>query len=155
MIPQEIVDFIYSGQAGAVGSRDENMVPMLAMCWGTSIRDTEGVVITYVVQEQYEQILKNFHNNGRVTVTLVETTSYRSYQFKGQFLEARAMTPDEVDFQRQFRETVVAGFNSGGYPYEVADRYVGRADLAIEFKVEEIFDQTPGPGAGKAVELAK
>ena len=153
MIPQEIVDFIYSGQAGVVGSRDENMVPMLALCWGTRVRDTDGVIITYVVKEQYEQMLKNFNNNGRVVLTLVETPSYRSYQFKGQFLEARAMTPDEIDFQRQFREEVVAGFHSGGYPYEIADRYVGLADLAIEFKVENIFDQTPGPGAGKAVQI--
>jgi len=140
---------------GFVGSRDENMMPSLEHCWGFSITNTENVLAFYVVQESFGQMLKNFKDNGRVTLVLFEWPSHRSFQFKGQFLEAREMTPDEVAFQKQFREKPIEVATGMGYPFELIDRYVRYANLAIEFKVEKVFDQTPGPGAGKAIELAK
>ena len=155
MIPQEIIDFTYSSHFGYVGSRDENMVSTVRRCWGTHIGDTNNVLIFFVVQAQYEQMLRNFDNNGRVSLSLVEWPSFRSYQFKGQFLKARAMAPDEMVFQQQFQEKLMALLKAMGFPDEIAERIVHQTDLAIEFKVETIFDQTPGPGAGKAVELAK
>ena len=154
MIPQEIVDFIYSSQVGYIGSRDENLVPIVRASWGTDINDTKEVLIGYVVQAQYEQMLKNFNDNGRVSLILVEWPSHRSYQFKGQFLKVREMTPDEVIFQQQYRENPLSVIRKYyDYPNEMAERYVYHADLAIEFKVEKIYNQTPGPGAGKAVQV--
>lgn len=154
MVPPEIVDFIYSSHAGAIGSRDENLVPIVRRCVGTDINDTKAIVMVYVVQSQHKQMLKNFNDNGRVSLILVEWPSHRSYQFKGQFLRAREMTADEAVFQQQFREKYMSIGREAGYPDELVERFVYQADLAIEFKVEKIFNQTPGPGAGKAVELA-
>ena len=155
MIPQEIVDFIHNSQVGYIGTRDENLVPLLRANWGTDVNDTKEVMIVYVVQAQYEQMLKNLSDNGRVSLILVEWPSHRSYQFKGQFLEAREMTLDEVVFQQQYREKYIALITELGYPHEMADQFVYHADLAIEFKVEKVYDQTPGPGAGKEIELTK
>jgi hypothetical protein len=73
---------------------------------------------------------------------------------KGQFIKARDMTPDEVNSQRQYREkpkTIMQEYF--GISETLAERYVHYTDLAIEFKVEKIFNQTPGPGAGKKVEF--
>ena len=156
MIPQEVIDFIHSSHFGYVGSRDESMAPTVRRCWGTTVNDTKEVMIAYVVQAQYEQMLKNLNDNGRVSLTLVGWPSFRSYQLKGQFLRARAMTPDEVAFQQQYRENPMSIIREDyGYPSEMAELYVYHADMAIEFKVEKIFNQTPGPGAGKAIELEK
>ena len=65
------------------------------------------------------------------------------------------MTPDEVAFQQQYREEPMFIIKEMGYPDEMAERYVYHTDLSIEFKIEKIFNQTPGPGAGKTIELAK
>jgi|GEM_PF-476514 len=155
MIPQEIVDFIHSSQIGHLGSRDENLIPTIRRSWGTNVNDTKEILIVYVVQAQYEQMLKNFNDNGRVALTLGEWPSHRSYQFKGQFLKAREMTPDEVAFQQQYRAKPIFLVKDMGFSDEMAEQFTYYADFVIEFKVEKIYNQTPGPGAGKAVELAK
>ena len=151
MIPQEVIDITNSPHLGYVGSRDENMIPVARQCWGVDLRAMKDIIIIYVVQAQFEPMLKNFQHNGRITVTLSEPYNHTSYQLKGQFLKARAMTEDEAGLQQQYRDKLVGFISSLGYSKEQAERYAYHADLAIEIKTEKIFNQTPGPGAGKEI----
>src|SRR5262245_13675592 len=108
MIPQEIIDYTGGNIFGYVGSRDENMIPMVRRCWGVKLSPTSDVMIVFVAKAQYEQMLKNFQNNGRITVSLADTPDFRAYQLKGQFIRARDMTPDEVVFQQEYRQKPMA-----------------------------------------------
>jgi hypothetical protein len=156
MIPQEVIDFTGGKYFGYVGSRDENMVPMVRRCWGVKFSSTHDVMIIYVVKAQYDQMLRNFQHNGRITVSLADVPDFRAYQLKGQFIKARNMTADEVIFKRQYRERPKAVMKEYfGISEVLSERYVCYTDLAIEFKVEKIFNQTPGPGAGKKVEFTQ
>ena len=113
-------------------------------------RASEDIVIVFIVAGQCEQTLKNSRQNGRLTATLTRWPDFQSYQLKGQFLQARVMTEEEVAFQRQYRiQPVQAVITDFGYSAELAERYVHHADLAIEIKIEKTFNQTPGPEAGK------
>ena len=144
MIPQEIIDYTNGKYFGYTGSRDENLIPMVRRCWGVKLGPSSDVMIIYVVKAQYEQMLRNFQHNGRITVSLADVPDFRAYQLKGQFIKARDMAADEVIFQQQYRErpkaVMVEYFN---FSEALAERYVYYTDLAIEFKVEKIFDQTP------------
>ena len=156
MIPQEIIDYTNGKYFGYVGSRDENLIPTVRRCWGVKLSPTNDVMILYVLKAQYEQMLKNFQHNGRITVSLADVPDFRAYQLKGQFIKARDMTTDEVNFQQQYRERPKAVMQEYfGISEALAERYVYHTDLAIEFKVEKIFNQTPGPGAGKKVEFTQ
>ena len=151
MIPQEVVDLINGPHLGHVGSRDENMIPLTRQCWGEDLRAMKDIIIIYVVQAQFELMLKNFQHNSRISVTLSEPYNHTSYQLKGQFLKARAMTKDDAALQQQHRVNLEGMISSLGYSKEQAERYVCHADLAIEIKIEKIFNQTPGPRAGKEI----
>jgi hypothetical protein len=151
MIPQEVIDLTDGAFLSYVGSRDGNMMPLTRQCWGVDIKAAEDIII-YVVQTQFEPMLKNFQHNGRVTVSLTDPYSHASYQLKGQFLKARAMTEAETVLQQQYRDKLVdVGVIALGYSKEQAERYVYHANLAIEIEVEQIFNQTPGPAAGKEI----
>jgi hypothetical protein len=113
-------------------------------------RASEDIIIVFIVAGQGGQTLKNSQQNGRLAATLTRWPDFQSYQLKGQFLQARVMTEEEVAIQRQYRiQPVQVVTTDFGFPEELAERYVYHADLAIEIKIEEIFNQTPGPGAGK------
>lgn len=154
MIPQEIIDAATGAYFCYVGSRDEALIPTIVRFWGMDFRASEDIVIVFIVAGQGEQTLKNSQQNGRLTATLTRWPDFQSYQLKGQFLQARAMTEEEVTFQQQYRiQPVQAVTTDFGFPVEPAERYVHYADLAIEIKVETVFNQTPGPGAGKMLAL--
>jgi len=78
--------------------------------------------------------------------------SHEAYQFKGTFLSSRPT--DEADIARQeaFRLRFLDSLRQG-YPEEIARPlslgFAYRPGVAITFRVEEIFRQTPGPGAGE------
>jgi hypothetical protein len=151
MIPQEIIDVTEQAYLGYVGSRDEKMIPMTRQCWGMDIKAVEDMVIIYVVQRQFEPMLKNFQQNGRITISLTDLYSHTSYQLKGQFLKARAMTEAETVLQQQYRVKPMDFIIALGYSEEQVERYLHQADLALEVKIEKTFNQTPGPGAGKEI----
>jgi hypothetical protein len=150
MIPQEVIDLTNGPYFGHVGSCDGNMIPMARQCWGVDIKATD-VISIYVVAAQFEPMLKNFQHHGRITVALTDPNDHTSYQMKGQFLKARAMAEDEAGLQQQYRVKLANVISTLGYPKEIAERYAHHADLAIEIEVEQIFNQTPGPGAGKEI----
>lgn len=149
MIPQEVVALTNGPYFVYLGSRDGNMIPMTRQGWGVGIK-AAGIII-YVVEAQVESMLKNLQDNGRVTVSLTDPNDHISYQMKGQFIKARPIVEDEAALQQQYRVNLVNVVITLGYSKEIAERYACHADLAIEIEAEQIFNQTPGPGAGKKI----
>ena len=94
-------------------------------------------------------VLENFQATGRVSY-FFGLPSHEAYQFKGQFLETRELTEDELAHSEQIRNSLQEMMVSMGIPPEAAALLFGTApDLGITFKVEKIFKQTPGPEAGQ------
>ena len=154
MIPQEVIALTAGAYYGYIGSRDEALVPTIVRFWGVDFRASEDIAIFFIVAGQGEQTLKNSQQNGCLAATFTSWPDFQSYQLKGQFLQARAMSEEERTFQRQYRiQPIEVGVTEFGLPEEVAERYVHQTDLAIEIKIEKIFNQTPGPGAGKMLAL--
>ena len=151
MIPKVVIDLTNGIYLSYAGSRDESMMPMTRPCWGVDLKAEQDIIIVYVVEAQFEPMLKNCQDNGRITINLTDANSHTSYQLKGQFLKVRAMTEAEALLQQQYRVKLVGFIKEIGYTQEQAERFTYHADLAIEIKLEKIFDQTPGPGAGKEI----
>ena len=149
MIPQEVINLTNGPYFVYLGSRDGNMIPMTRQGWGMDLKAAN--IIIYVVEAQVEPMLKNLQDNGRVTVNLTDPNDHTSYQMKGQFIKARPMLEDETALQQQYRVNLVNVVTTLGYSKEVAERYACHPDVAIEIEVEQIFNQTPGPGAGKEI----
>jgi hypothetical protein len=89
--------------------------------------------------------------NGRIAVGL-GLASHEAYQLKGTYLSSRPT--DETDHAQQERYRA-ALFQSGleaGYPESLARPFclgfAGGSGVAITFRADEVYLQTPGPGAG-------
>jgi hypothetical protein len=152
MIPKEVIDVTNSQYFAYLGSRDEQLAPTVRMVWGIGFTAAGDIVTGFVVKAHYKQMLNNFQQNGRVALSYSDSTTHVAYQLKGHFLQARPLTEEEAALQQQYRREIINFLTEfAGFSRERLSVIARPVDLAIDLKVEKIFNQTPGPGAGKEI----
>jgi hypothetical protein len=96
----------------------------------------------------------NLKNNGRVALA-VGLLTHEAYQLKGVYVSSRPTDTRDYAVQEIYRSKVLSAFLQAGYPEQIAKPYilgfVYQPGVAITFRVDEIFLQTPGPEAGKKI----
>lgn len=133
-----------------VGTRDADLRPAHALPFGALVGDDRRTVTFFVIEWRAKRILSDLENNRRVAFAF-SLLSHEAYQLKGTYLSSRPATDDEIAFQEAHRAKLCAEL-SHWFPKEVAEGLLlglaCRPSVAITFRVEEVFLQTPGPGAG-------
>ena len=92
----------------------------------------------------------NLERNGAVAVGFSPPTIARAVQVKG--VATRVGEPEAADLERVERHvrSFVAEAERIGAPAELSQRMFVREGLvAVDFSIDEVFDQTPGPTAGR------
>ncbi len=150
MIPERVVEVLRGPAFMHVGTRDANLRPAHAFPLGVVVGDDNETVTFFVNEWRAKRILSDLENNGRVAFG-AGLLSHEAYQLKGIYLSSRSATDDEIAFQEAHRATL-CGLLLNWFPKEVAEglflALACRPSVAITFRVEEVFLQTPGPGAG-------
>ena len=148
MIPEQTLEALTNG-FGHMGSASVDLKTTHTDTLSASVDPANDTVTSFVLSFLAGPVLENFKSTGRVSY-FVGLPSHESYQFKGQFIETRQLTEDELAHSEQFRNAAQGHMVSFGIPAEPAAQMLGTApDLGITFKVEKIFNQTPGPEAGQ------
>jgi hypothetical protein len=126
VLDPEVVEFVHGGVAVGVATRDDELKPALARGWGPEVE------------------------NGAVAVGFSPPTIARAVQVKGVATEVGE--PDAADLERAERHfrLFFAECERIGAPPHVPERMFVRSGLVlIRFAIDEAFDQTPGPTAGR------
>ena len=92
----------------------------------------------------------NLELNGAIAVGFSPPTIARAVQVKG--VAKRVCEPEAADLERVERHvrSFVAEAERVGAPAELSQRMFVRTGLvAVRFSIDEVFDQTPGPTAGR------
>ena len=92
----------------------------------------------------------NLEGNGAVAVGFSPPTIARAVQLKG--VATRVSEPEVADLERVelHFQSFVAEAERIGAPAELSQRMLVRTGLvAVQFSINEVFDQTPGPTAGR------
>jgi hypothetical protein len=95
-------------------------------------------------------VRENLERNGAVAVGFSPPTIARAVQVKG--VATRVGEPEAADLERVERHLLsfIVEAERVGAPPELSRRMFTSADLvAFEFSIDEVFDQTPGPTAGR------
>lgn len=85
-----------------------------------------------------------------IAVTGADVRTLESAQLKGRVRRVTAGT--EADLERARRSFVAfsdAVLETDGFEAEVMARWMPSAVVVLEIEVDEVYDQTPGPGAGR------
>lgn len=151
MIPDRVVEVLSGPAYVQVGTRDERLRPAHTFAVGAMVHDDRRTVTVLVPTARAARILPHLEANRRVALG-VSLASHESYQLKGTYLATRPGNADDLARQEAYRKALLADALRTGYPEEIARPMTqGLAytpSVAITFRVEEVFLQTPGPGAG-------
>ena len=151
MIPSKILRFLdQDGNLAFAGTRGRDLVPYghRVSGWRAS---TDGLTLTaFMTEHSTARLLESLEDNHAFALTVEQFPTHETYQFKGRYLRQRPIDPEDVQIVDRIRARLFKSFRPlfPHAPDGLADWFVGTPCLAVEFQVEEIYLQTPGPGAG-------
>jgi hypothetical protein len=150
VLTPELVEFIHSGVALGVTSRDEMMRPAFTRAWGPQVSADRRSLTVSVAAAEGSATRANLEGNGAIALGFCPPTIAKAVQLKGAAVVLGA--PDTGDLERVERH--VGAFEAecariGVAPEVAACMFDGSALLLISVTIDEGFDQTPGPTAGR------
>ena len=134
-----------------LGTRDKELNCDLLRVLGASASGHDTIKF-YLAEESAGKTLDNLRSNKLVSLSATNVFTLESYQFKGRLLSIRPANAEEaitvLEFVNQFDEAI----SKLGYPPGIVlNNLTYDPALAVEFVVDQIFDQTPKIGAGNQI----
>jgi hypothetical protein len=132
------------------GTRNHELAPYGHRVSGWSV-DAGGRTLTALVAEHFTaNLVESLEENGDLALTLEAFPTHETYQFKGRYLLHRAVQPEDLEVVDRIRGRFLKSMRHvyPEAPEGLLNAYIQAPGLAVEFEVQEIYLQTPGPGAG-------
>jgi hypothetical protein len=150
LVDEEIAEFLRGPVAIFLGTTDEHGTPDATRGHGVEVINDHRLRV--VVSSEARHAIANAAAGRPAAVLVTDITTYRSLQWKGTLVgPAKPRTPRDLavadgNADAFARGSVVVGLEPGD-----CWRFVAHDFVAVELDVAELFDQTPGPGAGRRV----
>jgi hypothetical protein len=152
LIPDEAASIITAGRCSmVVGTRDARLEPHFVRALGAAVHDDREQLTFFVPRVLAATVISDLEDNGRIAFQIVDVPTFHAFQLKGRMLELRDARPDEEALQLAYREAIASSARSVGIPDGYWWSAVLNPAVAITFRIEETFNQTPGPGAGAPI----
>lgn len=151
MIPDRVIEVLHGPAYMQIGTRDTGLRPSHTVVVGAVVHDDRETVTVFVPTARAERILADLESNGRVALGIA-LVSHEAYQLKGSYLSTRPRDASDLARQETYRRALLDDALRVGYPDEIArpltQGFAYTPGTAITFRAEQVFLQTPGPGAG-------
>ena len=147
-LSDDLLELFGSGVDVYVATRSKELMPESVLGMGIRVHPDRRNVTVYVATEASSATLANLADNAQVAATLCLPPECRAVQLKGRCTAVRASTDADREIQEIFRAAMIASFASIGIPRALTRKLQWWPSTAIDFEVDAIFTQTPGPDAG-------
>jgi hypothetical protein len=127
------------------------LVPHVAHGWGARISSDRRSVEVFIDRPNSQACVEDLKDNGRVAACFVRVNDFRAVQLKGRCVEIGDPAAEDWAWIERHREAFTAATASLGILPELVRNMWSTQVVKIRFVVEEFFDQTPGPNAGKEI----
>ncbi|HCT40940.1 MAG TPA: hypothetical protein DF427_07175 [Moraxellaceae bacterium] len=151
IVTEDDARFMQGGVSISVASRDRRFVPSLARSAGCRLSADRQQVTVLVLRSQARQLLQDITDTGAIAVVFSEPSTHRTIQLKGLDASVHEALPADTSVADEHRAAFASDIVPLGYVRELAYAIHGFTldDMqAITFTPTDIFQQTPGPGAG-------
>lgn len=131
-----------------VGTADARNNP--SCCRAVAIRshDDLATATVYIPLAASQQTLQDLATTKRLAVAASHPVDHYSIQLKGVTTEVRLATDDEAPFVESRLEGLADVLHTIGVPRRLVRNVACWPAFAVTLRVDEIFEQTPGPNAG-------
>ena len=150
VLTPELVEFIHGGVVVGVATRDETLRPVLARAWGPQVSADLRSLTLCVAAAEGSAMRANLQGNGAVAIGFSPPTIAKAVQLKGVAVAVREPVAEDLERVERHVGAFVAECVRIGAPPELAGRIFDDSELVmIDVSIDEGFDQTPGPTAGR------
>jgi len=153
MISADIVEFVHGPHVMLLGTRSRALRPTVRRVFGAFVEPASDSITFFLPECESRPSMENLADNGRVALLVIDAFSHRTHQFKGGVVATRPCTDKDKAVRELYREKMIVHFRKWFLP--VPDPFwrdfIVEPSNSVSFRVEAIFDQTPGPNAGKPV----
>jgi hypothetical protein len=151
-IPEAIVEFLERASIAIAGTRDRNLVPHVHRPSGFRLSPDQKSVVCLFPDAFAEHLSSSLDANGEIALTVSHPISHETYQFKGKLLHSGPVEEEDFESYRSSVERAVEQLGPVlGSAAQVLRENVPPPTLRVVFEVREVYDQAPGPGAGRRV----
>jgi hypothetical protein len=147
-ISAELASFLESGVSVLVGTRDARLVPESTRGVGARV-EADGTELSVLLpRATAARAIANLRDNGRIAICFSRAIDHRSIQVKGRVAsisDGDAAVRAAVEL---YVDALAVAWQPIGIPPSSARRLARWPAHAVRLRIEEVYVQTPGPGAG-------
>jgi hypothetical protein len=154
LIDEALQEFFQGPVSAILGSVDAMNVPDATRVMGLAATSPRRLRI--LVSTGARTAHTNAQPGARVAVLVTDITTYRSIQLKGTVVTgARERTAGDMVLVRHHIDTFCEASPQVGLDPATAVRFFTVDVVAIVLDVDDLYDQTPGPGAGRRIMVSR
>ena len=153
-LSEEQAAFICSGLSITASSRDGRFIPSISRVLACAVNDSRNQLRIVVVKSQALQLLLDIKASTEIAVVFSQPSSHKTLQIKGKNTHQSDIQDGDIVLIDQCIRGFADNLASIGYPREFAHafhHYSPDDVAAISFTPVALFEQSPGPDAGKAL----
>jgi hypothetical protein len=150
----ELVEYMESGVSLLLGTRDAALRPASARAFGVEVDAPSSTATVFIAAAGTGITLSNLRDNGRLALTFSRPIDHRSLQVKGRVLSISETDERQRGVQDRYFSRFAEGLIFTGLQQNLLRRIRYFPSYAVHFQIESMFDQTPGPGAGRSTAVA-
>lgn len=136
-----------------VGTRNESLMPECTRAWGMHVAADRVSMTLFLAETFAGKTLDNLRDNGMIAVTCTRPTDHITCQVKGLVRSIKPVTSAQRELSRRWHRNFTAELMAVGVSATLTEGWIVEPTVAVEIAVTDVFDQTPGPGAGKRLGL--
>lgn len=158
LIDPETVAFLETGCALLVGTTDPDGAPVATRGWGCRVVEqaTGRARLRVVLAADDPRGVEHGVVGDRVAVTATSVRTLRSVQLKGRVVAMEPATAADDEVAEAYCEAFFTDITeTDGTPRAVLERMRPVGHLVWVTELDEVYDQTPGPAAGRALPAAR
>lgn len=155
MFSPDVMSILEAGTSLIVGTVGADGEPRATRAYALTIADSEAKVVRAVVGAD-DPVTVEHLQTGRIAVTAADVRTLRSVQLKGRITRVEAPTEHDLRMADEHSGLFLDAISqTDGMEIDLTRRMLAIEMISVEFIVEQLFDQTPGPGAGSPVSWAR
>ena len=154
MISPDLFEFLESGVSILVGSRSDRLLPECCRGLGARVEEEGRGITVFLPVATTEQTVSNLRDNGRIAVCFSRAGDHRSMQIKGQVISIQEANEADRAVIQRYRHSLAESWGVIGVPSRITLRMAHWPCHSVRLRVDSVFNQTPGPGAGAAMGAA-
>jgi hypothetical protein len=148
MITDAVVDFLALARSVSAGSCNALRQPFATRCAAVRVQPDRTHLDLFIGSAISETLLRNVAETQRLAVQVSHPADHRTLQLKGRTSSVHTASDSDRGYVEQWVHELALVLDQIGMPYDRVMRMAHWPAVLIEVRVEEIYLQTPGPGAG-------